>query len=203
MSTKKGEKKLQLDADEKLINNLKSRVSGKFYDDDAAMAKIRKEACSQFPVIRSHDDPHADFESIRKRMKSAAKIAGAWRGSIGFIEVSIKDMLDHGCVVCGRNFVLPEGGLGVHDVVHPECSDGKGKIFSSKEREDHRKKCRRLLGCNCNGSGTAKALLAATCLRLGIRCILNVSQCLIVDTWPDREKVSERYAKYHCSYSVS
>ena len=193
------------DPEEILINELVLRVGeGKNYNDDAGKKKIREEAIKQFPVIRSFDNPHANFEAIRKRMKSAAKVSGVWRGSRGFIEVSIKDMLAHGCTVYGRNFVLPEGGLGVHDVVHPEWGTRDGKIkFTAEEREEHRKNARRIIGCNANGSGTAKALLAATCLRLGIRCILNVGQVLIVDSWPDYGEDSKVLDQNYCGYTVS
>lgn len=173
------------------------------YDDDPETSQIRKAACDRFPVIESADDPCADFLHIRERMKSAAKVSDTWRGSVGFIEVSIQDMLKHDCIVHGRNFMLPECGIGVHDAVHPLYGTKDGRTFTKHEREENRKRCCRLIGCNANGAGTGKALLAATCLKLGIRCILNVGDCVVVDSWPDYKKDYERLTSNYCAYTYS
>lgn len=192
------------DPEADLIKQLISKVpEASSYDDDPETSQIRQDACDRFPTIKSADDPCADFLHIRERMKSAAKVSGNWRGSVGFIEVSIQDMLKHDCVVHGRNFILPECGMGVHDAVHPEYSTKDGRAFTKKEREENRKKCCHLIGCNANGSGTAKALLAATCLRLGIRCILSVGGCTVVDSWPDYVKDYDKFAPNHCAYTYS
>ncbi len=159
--------------------------------------------CDRFPVVSSSRDAHADFKSIRRRMKIAARLGNNWRGSMGFIEVSLQDMVRHGAVIYGRNYVLPELSLGVHEVASPVCGGKDGTTLTEKQMRENKKKCSGLVGCNANGSGTAKAMMACRCLELGIRCILNVGQCTIVDNWPDRDEVSRIFNEFRCAYSVS
>lgn len=165
--------------------------------------KDREKLRDGFPAIRSTSDIHSSFESIRRRMKVAAKLSGSWRGSVGFIEVYIPDLLDRGCSVYGRNFILPECSIGVHDVAQPNYRDRDGNPLTSKQREEIKRKCRRLVGCNYNGSGTAKAMMAARCLAMGIRCILTTGGCAIVDNWPDRDEIAKKFNENNCSYSIS
>ena len=203
MSTNNGNK--IVDPEEPLIERLISMVPhNSSYDDTSVTAEFRRNAEMSFPTIKSADDPCAGFEAIRKRMKDAAKVSGTYRGSVGFIEASIQDILrQHGCIVHGRNFMLAECGMGVHDAAHPLYRTKDGRAFSKKEREENRKKCCRIIGCNANGSGTSKALMAATFLRLGIRCILNVGGCVVVDGWPEYYKDREKFEKNNCVYSYS
>ena len=112
-------------------------------------------------------------------------------------------MLERGCSVYGRNYVLPECTIGVHDVVHPKYQDGNGNPLTPKQREENHKKGRRIIGLNANGSATAKAKAAMECLSLKVRCILEAGGCTIVDNWPDYEADSARLAAANCGFSWS
>lgn len=185
-------------------NSIPSRYSGPFFDENRNGAKLRDELLMQFPVITSIKDKFSGFKDIRRRMKDASAIYEGYRGGIGCLEISIKDMLATGhCMIYGRNFVLPECGIGVHDVCWPEYSDKQGNSISEEVREMNRKKAKRIIGSNGNGSATSKAMAAHVCLKLGIRCRLVAGGVAIVDNWPDYDDDRKVLSDNSCGYSYS
>ena len=175
------------------------------YHDTREQGEARDELGCRFPVIRSIEDPFSGFRDIRRRMKTASQIRNSWHGHGGWgcLEMSISDILSHDGVVYGRNFVIPACGIGVHDVVYPNHKHEDGTPVSPEEREENRKKGRRIIGMNCNGSATAKAMAAWKCLQIGVRCILSVGGIVVVDSWPDYDKDCQRLRDANCSMMLS
>lgn len=167
------------------------------------MTKRKNDNPGKFPVIRSARDRAANVHDIRERMAEARKLAKCYSGC-GFIEASIQDILAHGGLCFGRNFVLPPCGTGVHDVADPNRHTKDGQVIPKEEREANKRRARRIIGCNGNASATAKAMMAEAFLKAGVRCRLYVAgKYTIVDNWPDYDKCEKVLAENNCGYLVS
>lgn len=167
------------------------------------MTKRKNDNPGKFPVIRSARDRAANVHDIRERMAEARKLAKCYDGS-GFIEASIQDILAHGGLCFGRNFVLPPCGTGVHDVADPNRQTKDGQVIPKEEREANKRRARRVIGCNGNASATAKAMMAEAFLKAGVRCRLYVAgKYTIVDNWPDYDECEKVLAENNCGYLVS
>lgn len=175
------------------------------YNDTREQGDARSALADRFPTIRSIEDPFSGFRDIRRRMKAASQICNSWHGHGGWgcLEMSIPDILSHDGAVYGRNFVVPACGIGVHDVVYPNDKRKDGTPIPPEERKENRKKGRRIIGINCNGSATAKAMAAWKCLQIGVRCTLSVGGSTIVDNWPDYDEDLQRLHDANCSMMLS
>ena len=152
-------------------------------------------------TIKSADDPDANFDAIRKRLVAKGK-HGMYRcRTYGFIEVSLEDLVAHGCRRAGRNYILIEAGMGVHEVA--DANHYHSKTPDRKTRKENYKKAKGHIGCNCNASATAKALASSVFLKLGIRHRLSRRDDLIVDTWPDYEEAIKYLNENDCGYMLS
>jgi hypothetical protein len=174
-----------------------------FFSHDSPAEAMRRSALSaRFPVIRGRGE-HSDYATIRRRMVCAGKIGGSWRGGTGCLEMSLEDLVSRGCRKFGRNYVLAECGIGVHETACPKWNKPDGSPYTPKEMKANRKAASGIIGLNANGSMTSKALAASVCLKLGIRCVLTAGRCTIVDSWPDYDDCARRIDDAGCGMSIS
>lgn len=172
------------------------------FDDSPDDASRRSSIAARFPVIRGRGR-HSDYATIRRRMACAVKIGGSWRRVAGCLAMSLEDLVARGCRKFGRNYVLAECGIGVHETAHPRLHRPDGSLRTPEEMKDSRKAASGIVGLNCNGSMTSKALAASVCLKLGIRCTLTAAGCTIVDSWPDYDDCIRRMDDAGCDIMVS
>ena len=173
-----------------------------FTCDTPAEASRRSALAARFPVIRGRG-AHSDFATIRRRMVCAGKIGGSWRGGKGCLTLSLEDLVARGCRKFGRNYVLAECGIGVHETACSKWRKPDGSPYTPEEMKANRKSASGIIGLNANGSMTSKALAASVCLKLGIRCILTTAGCTVVDSWPDYDDCVKRMDDAGCDICVS